>query len=270
MADSLLAGATTVVTALGLLLGPPALASVVLHWTERRITVGLMRLAGRGAVLVTGWLGVPIHELSHAVMCVVFRHRIDKLVLFHPDPRSGTLGFVNHSWDRRNPWNVVGAFFVGIAPLLGGAAAILALLQLLLPGALSVPQVALPTGPGDSAGWAAMGHGLREALGHALHVMFSPQNLAGWRLWLFLYLALCIGSHVSPSRQDLHGSLFGGLAFLALLVVVGAIGIAAGAGPRLASWAWTVGLATGALLALVAVVNVPLALLVSFAGRFKS
>ena len=269
MMDRIFAGALTVLTAIGLLFGPPAAASVVLHWTERRMTGGLMRVAGRWAVLITGWLGVPIHELSHALMCVIFRHRIEKLVLFHPDPETGTLGYVSHSWNRKNPLHVVGAFFIGMAPLLGGSAAILLLLHLLVPGALAVPQVALPAGPGDSAGWSALGHGLWGALEHTMRTMFSPGNVGGWRLWVFLYLSLCIGSHVSPSPQDFKGSLLGGLAVFALLIVGGGIAVAVGAGPRLASLAWTAGLSTGLLLSFVAAINLPLALAASFLGRFR-
>lgn len=269
MAETVFSGTLTILTALGLLFGPPAAASLVLHWTERRITGGLMRIAGRWTVLLTGWLGVPIHELSHALMCVLFGHRIDKLVLFHPDPRSGTLGYVNHSWSRKNPLHVVGAFFVGIAPLLGGAAAILLLLHLLLPGALAVMAPALPAGPGDAAGWSAMWRGLVGMLEHIVRVMFSPASLSSWRLWLFLYLALCIGSHISPSREDLKGSLVGGLAVFALLVVAGGIALAAGAGAGLAAGAWTAGLAVGLLLAFVAAINVPIALVVGFLGRFR-
>jgi hypothetical protein len=269
MTDTVLAGALTILTALGLLLAPAALASLVLHWTERRMTFGLTRLAGRGAVLVTGWLGVPIHELSHAAMCVVFRHKIEKLVLFHPDPETGTLGYVNHSWNRRNPWQVLGTFFIGIAPLLGGSAVILALLQLLLPGTLRVPEVALPAGPGDSAGWAALGHGLRDTVEHAARTMFAPANLGSWRLWVFLYLALCVGSHISPSRPDLKGSLVGGLACFALLVVAGVIALAAGAGGQLAATTWTAGLTVGLVLAFVAAINLPLALGVGLLGRLR-
>lgn len=270
MIRAFLAGAPVVLTALGLLVGPPALASLVLHATERRLTLGLTRLFGRRAVLVTGWLGVPVHELSHAAMCVVFRHRIEKLVLFQPDPRTGTLGYVHHSWDNRSPWQVLGTFFIGVAPLIGGSLAILAALHLLLPGALQVPEAALPAGPGDAAGWAALGRALRDSAAHAARAVFSPAQLASWRPWVFLYLALCVGSHISPSRPDLQGSLPGGLVFLALLVVAGAVALAAGTGARLAAAAWTAGLAVGLVLAFVAAINLPLAVLVGLFGRLRA
>jgi hypothetical protein len=269
MADAVLAGALTVLAAVGLLLAPPVAASVVLHWSERRIACGLMRLTGRWAVLLTGWLGVPIHELSHALLCLVFRHRIEKIVLFHPDPKTGTLGYVNHAWDRRNPWQVVGTFFIGVAPLVGGAAAILLLFRALLPGVLSVPEFAAPASAGDAAGWSALGHGVWGAVTGTFQAMFSPANVSGWRLWVFLYLTLCVGSHVSPSPDDLRGGLVGGLAVLAALVIAGGVAVAAGEGGRLAGLALTGGVAVGLLLALVAVVNVPLALLFSAAGRVR-
>lgn len=269
MIRSVLAGAPVVLTAIGLLVGPPVLASLVLHWTERRLTLGLTRLAGRGAVLITGWLGVPVHELSHAAMCVLFRHRIEKLVLFQPDPKTGTLGYVSHSWNARSPWQVLGTFFIGVAPLAGGSAAILALLHFLAPGALRVPDVALPAGPGDAAGWVALGRALRDAAANAARTIFAPENLASWRPWLFLYLALCVGSHISPSGPDLKGSLPGGLVFVALLLVGGAIAFAAGAGPRVVSIAWSAGLVVGLVLALVAAVNLPLAVIVPLLGRLR-
>ena len=270
MIRAVLAGAPVVLTVVGLLVGPPVLASLVLHATGRRLAVGLTRLLGRGAVLVTGWLGVPVHELSHAVLCVVFRHRIDRLVLFQPDPRTGTLGYVNHSWDGRSPWQVLGTFFIGVAPLVGGAAAILASLHFLLPGAIRVPEVALPAGPGDEAGWMTMGRALRDTAAHAARAMFSPAGLASWRPWVFFYLALCVGSHISPSRPDLEGSLPGGLVFLALVVVAAAVGFAAGMGARLVAIAWTAGLAVGLVLAFVAAIHLPLVIVVGLLGRLRA
>jgi hypothetical protein len=262
-------GALLLLGSLGLLLGPALVAALGLHWAERRLTRGLMAVAGRHAVLVTGWLGVPVHELSHALMCLLFRHRIQKLVLFHPDPKTGTLGYVTHSWDRRNPWQVVGSFFVGMAPLLGGAGVILGLHALLLPGALVLPAVHFPAALGDGAGWTDFGNGLWTGVQATGRATFSPERLASWPLWAFLYLTLCVGSHVSPSREDLKGSWVGGLAFLALWVLGGGAALALGAGPGLGRGALTVGLAVGLPLLLVACVNLPLALVVRTLGRLR-
>ncbi|MBN1770089.1 MAG: hypothetical protein JXB32_02415, partial [Deltaproteobacteria bacterium] len=133
-----------------------------------------------------------------------------------------------------------------------------------------VPEATLPTGPGDAAGWAALGAGLRETVADAARTMFAPANLASWRLWLFLYLALCIGSHISPSGPDLRGGLLGGLAFFALLALAGAVAFAAGAGPQVVAAAWTAGLTVGLVLTFVAAINLPLALLVGLLGRLRA
>ena len=46
----------------------------------------LSRSFGSKGVYVVAWLGTPIHELSHAFFCVIFRHRIESMSLFRPDP----------------------------------------------------------------------------------------------------------------------------------------------------------------------------------------
>ena len=77
--------------ALPVALGLLALLTLLLHLVERRVSRRLSHRFGWRSVLVTGWLGVPLHELSHLAMCWVFRHRIVAYRLFDPDPRTGTL-----------------------------------------------------------------------------------------------------------------------------------------------------------------------------------
>jgi hypothetical protein len=59
--------------------------------------------------------------------------------------------------------------------------------------------------------------------------LFALENLRSFRFWLFLYLVLCVGSHMAPSASDYRGAAGGsvialsgmiGLTFLLALVGV--------------------------------------------------
>ena len=63
---------------------------------------------GRFVCYLTGLVGTPIHELSHALMCLLFGHRIVEMRLFRVDGKSGTLGYVSHSYRKSNLYQVLG------------------------------------------------------------------------------------------------------------------------------------------------------------------
>ena len=100
---------------------------MVIHWFEQIIQRRLSTRFGWNSVLWTGWLGTPIHESSHLLMCPVFRHRIDEVAFFEPDRKSGRLGYVRHSFHQGNWFEEMGNLFIGIAPLMGGSLVLLIL-----------------------------------------------------------------------------------------------------------------------------------------------
>lgn len=198
--------------------------AVVLHQLDRIISGMLSQAFGWKSVLWTGWIGTPIHELSHAALCLVFFHRIDEMVLYNPDPKTGVLGYVRHSYNPKNPWAKIGCAFIGIAPLFGGALALSLAMYLLVP---SNPLSGL-TDLGKAA--FASAEGLADQAVAALRMSttvftetLTADNLTRWQFWVFLYLVLCIGTHVSPSRADLAGSYAGFGAILALLLLLNAL-----------------------------------------------
>ena len=89
---------------------------------------------GSKGVYLVAWLGTPIHELGHALFCVIFRHRIEEIRFFKPEPATGTLGYVYHKWNPKNPWHVLGNFFIGVGPMVLGCAVLFALFYFLIPG----------------------------------------------------------------------------------------------------------------------------------------
>ena len=48
--------------------------------------INFQRGLGSGAVMVTGFIGVPVHELSHGIAALLFGHRITAIKLLQkPD-----------------------------------------------------------------------------------------------------------------------------------------------------------------------------------------
>jgi hypothetical protein len=192
----------------------------------------MARRFGWNSILATGWLGASVHELSHAALCPLFGHRIDELALFKPDKKSGRLGYVKHSYNPKNPWHVVGNFFIGVAPLFGGALVLYGLLWLFFPEAAR--QAAGAGGLGVSLSTGNLGEAANAVLSLAREVLaqlFMRENLLSWRLWLFLYLALCVGSHLAPSGSDYQGAKWGALVLVGLLWTFNLIFLACGGGP---------------------------------------
>lgn len=196
-----------------IVLAPFVAFAIVIHWIERITERRLAERFGWKSVLWTGWLGTPIHELSHAFMCWVFRHKIKEIALFEPDQKSGRLGYVLHSFDPRNRFQRVGNFFIGIAPLVGGSIALAVLLWMFYPEAA---RSAL-----ELTGQDAQGDAIEKSTGIARTIfgnVINGRNLFTPRFWVFIYLVLCVGTHMGPSPSDYEGAWNGVFIFGAVLI----------------------------------------------------
>jgi hypothetical protein len=197
---------------LGLVLGPVAAAMALASATSSLAERNLLFLLGPRAYLAAfAWLGTAVHELGHAAMCLVFRHRITDVRLFDPSLRTGAIGYVEHEWDPDSLYQKIGNFFIGIAPLVLGTGLLTGAGWLLIHG----PDLGEGSVPGtwndsDSLFFRTMG-----STADFVSANVTAQRLAGWRSWLFAYLAVAIGASMNLSRADLKGSLYG-LGFLAV------------------------------------------------------
>ena len=105
--------------------------ALFVHALERFGQRQLAQRFGWKSAMWTGWLGTPIHELSHVALCILFRHRIDEVALFEPDEKSGRLGYVRHSYRSKSWFEELGNPFIAIAPLIGGSLVLLVLVYVL-------------------------------------------------------------------------------------------------------------------------------------------
>jgi len=207
-----------VILLLTVLLGPWVLFAFLIHQIERLMQRRLAERFGWKSVMWTGWLGTPIHELSHALMCRLFGHRVDKVVLFEPDPQSGRLGYVRHSYRRQNWFEEVGNVFIGIAPLVGGSVVLGLLLWLFYPEPTRAAIEAVK-GETDETELLARAWSIIKLMGQEI---LNLANMVTPRFWTFIYLVFCVGSHMAPSRSDYQGAGRGAviLAIPALILVV--------------------------------------------------
>ena len=74
---------------------------------------------GRSIIYVTSIIGTPIHEMGHALMCLIFGHKITDMRLWAPR-RDGNLGYVEHAYNKKNPYMVLGNLFIGMGPIFSG------------------------------------------------------------------------------------------------------------------------------------------------------
>jgi len=199
----------------------------VIHFVSHVTFKSLERGFGRGGVYAVAWLGTPVHELGHALFCVIFLHRIDSLAFFKPEPDTGTLGYVNHSWSRWNPWQVLGNFFIGIGPVLLGGAALFGLFYLLVPdGSRAWDEIlAISTAAGGDFSFGGFIGTLGEASLVMLRVLFTAESAASGQFWVFLYLAVCIAANIRLSLADLK-TAFTGLGCIVLpFLLINLIGL---------------------------------------------
>ena len=203
-----------------LLAAPLIVLTILLHAFERIVQGGLIRKFGWSGVLWTAWIGTPIHELSHALMALLWGRRVLEVKLFQPDPKEGRLGYVRYTYRKNFLFDQIGNFFISTAPLVGGSLVLYGLLWLFFPSAAweafhseSIAAAMMKEGFGDVAQefWLLSLRVLREVV--------TSESLRSWRLYLFIYLILCVGSHMAPSPVDYQGAKRGGWIIGGLLVV---------------------------------------------------
>ena len=193
------------------LFGGIVIFGLLIHFISQLTFKSLERSFGRAGTYFVAWLGTPIHELGHAVFCLIFMHKIIEIEFFKPDPITGTLGYVSHKWNRSNPWQVLGNFFIGVGPVVLGCIVLLAIFYFLIPSSSQVWD-AISTKVSEINQSHSIG-GYFTILGASAldttRLVFTVANLASWRFWVFCYVSICVASNIRLSLSDMKGALSG-------------------------------------------------------------
>ncbi len=202
--------------------GGIVLFGLLINFISQLTFKSLERSFGGKGVYFVAWLGTPIHELGHAVFCLIFTHKITEIQFFRPDPVTGTLGYVYHQWNRSNPWQVLGNLFIGIGPVILGCVALFVTFYFLIPNSSHAwDSILARINEGDQD------HSIRTYLAiigssalAMVKLVFTISNLISWRFWVFGYISICIASNIRLSLSDTKGALSGlGCVILPFLVI---------------------------------------------------
>lgn len=162
---------------------------------------------------ITGFIGTPIHELSHALMCIIFFHKITEIKLFQVNSDDGVLGYVNHSYNPKNPYHQVGNFFIGIAPVLVGFLLLTVIFYLLLPHKFEMCMQNI-----TNINWTNGLRGLFGTLGNLFAILIDC--FTTWQWWLFLLIGSFIALHMTLSKADWKGALSGIIFYLIIFAII--------------------------------------------------
>ena len=218
------AAAATMVQALPLG-GPLLILGWLIHLSSGLLERESLRMFGlRGYLYLFGWIGTLVHELGHAVFCPLFGHRIDEIRLFSLSTRNRSAGYVYHSYNDRNPYHLVGNFFISVGPLLLGTALIYLVLRYLAGFPLHI-DYALPLADQSAGTLHRMWLFFLSFKSLAISVVRNI-DLTDYRLYLAAYLVLSIGSSMTLSPQDISSGLKGLATLLSLLFLFN-LGLAA-------------------------------------------
>lgn len=185
-------------------IGIIVLAGLVLGLLRNTSMANYQKSLGRKkAIYITGLVGVPIHELSHLIIALLFGHKIKEVKFFQVNDENRTLGYVNHSYNPNNIFHQVGNFFIGVAPIICGSLLILLLLKFFVPVSLENTNDLLNA----------------NGIFRFLKSIFSLNNFKRPEFYLFLYLVFSICSHISLSTADIKGA-FVGVIFIFIILLV--------------------------------------------------
>lgn len=179
--------------------------------------------AGRRFWLVTSFIGTPVHELSHAIACLLFAHRIEKIRLI--PTRAGT-PFVEHSYNKRNPYAVFGNLWIGLGPILAGLAVILLVLYWVYPDSLQAYRGAVAVLLADGAPTER----LFDCVGQFLRGLWTEQTRAWWVRLIAAAVLFSLALHVRLSAADVLGMMAGLPAYAVIAAVVALIAVSIGQG----------------------------------------
>lgn len=213
---------------LAILLAPLLILGLIMHVISQQIekrTVGIIGM--HGYLYLFGWIGTAVHELGHLIFALLFGHHVSNVKLFSFNASNPEMGYVKHTFNKKNIYQNLGNFFIGIGPILLGGSALFIIGYFLID--LNVNSV-------TNNNLKFINSSITESIKNVFFSLYDAlmnliktitQSASGrtgnetvwWKYLLFFYLLFAIGSAISLSKSDIKGSFSGLLLFVALILI---------------------------------------------------
>jgi hypothetical protein len=191
------------------LLGVIIVVGFILGALERFSNSYLIRSFGPKGVMVTAWIGTPIHEIGHLLQCFIWGHRVSRVRLLQLNDPSGILGFVEHHYNPNSIYQQVGNFFIGLGPIFSGIGSLILGMYFFVPRSF----MAFKTEVEQRIKFEQLDITVLKTFWESISILckslFTIENLINPFFWLFLIIAFSISSHIALSKSDIQGSARG-------------------------------------------------------------
>lgn len=201
----LILSVTEIMSLLGILIA----AGFLLGWIESVSNRWAYQAFGKLGIMLTACIGTPIHEIGHALMCLLFGHKIISIKFFDINPVNSTLGYVNHSFNKYNLYQRIGNLFISLGPIFSGTATILFFMYMLEPNVFKALQEYILSAPVDSNHIVAILYGSGHSIMIVYRGILHSGNIGSSSFWLFLLIAICTASHMALSKVDIKNAISG-------------------------------------------------------------
>lgn len=210
-----------------------SLLASIFSFLGKKNTFYIYNCFGMNGLVITGLIGTVVHEFSHMLFCLIFRHEIVEFSLFRPYKSrfDGVMGYVNHSCDRSSPYQMVGNFFIGIAPIIVGTGCMILFMSILLPEEFKATSQTFNQNMAYMSNINSIGDSLNIYINIVIAIIHNLNPFIGhsWpRYIVFIYIMYSITSHMDLSKEDIINSRAGLLVFIILTYLINLIFIVLG------------------------------------------
>lgn len=210
-----------------------SLLASIFSFLGKKNTFYIYNCFGMNGLVITGLIGTVVHEFSHMLFCLIFRHEIVEFSLFRPYKSrfDGVMGYVNHSCDRSSPYQMVGNFFIGIAPIIVGTGCMILFMSILLPEEFKATYQTFNQNMAYMSNINSIGDSLNIYINIVIAIIHNLNPFIGhsWpRYIVFIYIMYSITSHMDLSKEDIINSRAGLLVFIILTYLINLIFIVLG------------------------------------------